>query len=176
MDIATFQIDDLVLVKDAAGHAGVKTDTVYQVKEIFPGSGWLKLAGDDGQEFSISARRCDLARNKQTAKPKRNSQPKEGLWVDEKELKGLRADGLLTARSYVYLALRIEGVTQSGTKVKIDQFCQRWQISKEDFISAAASLSKKGCIYLDMKEIATQLFTHDDRVEMMERAANGSDS
>ncbi len=90
--------------------------------------------------------------------------------VDENELKGLRADGLLSLRTYIYLALRIDGVTETLKAVDIKKFCKRWQIQQEDFISAIASLSKKNVIQLNVSNISAQAFTRKERLQHLESA------
>lgn len=98
----------------------------------------------------------------------------QGILLDEAELKGLRADGLLSLRTYVYLALRIEGLTLNPTSVDVFRFCNRWAVVKEDLISAAASLSKKGAIYLNIESLTAQVFTHEDRLKSLESSISNS--
>lgn len=89
--------------------------------------------------------------------------------IDEQELKGLRAEGLTTMRFYVYMALRVDGIQGSMKAVQIPTFCQRWALSLEDFISAIASLSKKGIVVMDLKGLDAQAITHKERIESMEK-------
>lgn len=94
----------------------------------------------------------------------------ESVIVDEKELKGLRADGLMPLRTYIYFAMRIDGVTDNPKTVDLLAFCDRWAVTKEDLLSAVASLSKKGCIYVDISKLTTSVFTHEDRLSRLESA------
>lgn len=96
--------------------------------------------------------------------------PVNGIVMDEVELKGLRAEGLTTTRFYVYMALRIDGVSGAMKTVQISDFCQKWAVGHEDFIAAIASLSKKGVVAMNLKGLDAQAITHKERIESMEKA------
>lgn len=87
--------------------------------------------------------------------------------VDEKELKGLRADGLTPTRLYIYFALRIEGVDSNPTSINLREFCDRWGVIKDDVVIALASLSKKGVAYNEMERLTSRIYTHEERMNIL---------
>lgn len=91
------------------------------------------------------------------------------LFIDEAELKGLKADGTMTLRLYVQLALKMEGVGSDPSKVNVFKFCKRWSITKEDLLSAVCSLSKRGIMYVNIEEFTAQVFSRTDRLEMLKK-------
>lgn len=101
---------------------------------------------------------------------------KPAVIVDEAELKGLKADGLVSLRAYIYLALRIGGITEKLKNVEIDDFCQQWQVCREDFIGAIAGLSKKGIVCLNVQNLSAQAFTRDERLQSLESSASSTKS
>ena len=88
--------------------------------------------------------------------------------LTEEELKGIRADGLTPARLYIYFALRIEGVDSNPTSINLREFCDRWGLLKEDVIIAILSLTKKGVAQTDMDFISSRIYTHEERIQLME--------
>lgn len=93
--------------------------------------------------------------------------------VDRAELMGLKAEGLVSLRTYVYLAMRIDGVSTDMKTLNLTQFAARWCIQREDCITAIAQLAKKGIVAMDVKQLMTAAYTHDERLQAMERSANG---
>jgi hypothetical protein len=93
--------------------------------------------------------------------------------VDRDELFGLKAEGLVSLRTYVYLALRIEGVGSNLKCLDLTAFAFRWNLQREDCIAAIAQLAKKGIVSMDVKQLMTAAYTHVERVQAMERSANG---
>lgn len=96
--------------------------------------------------------------------------PENAVIVDRNELIGLKTEGMISLRFYVYMALRIEGVTGSLKWVEVETFCKKWAIRSEDFIVATASLSKKGVVRMDVSRFKAQAVTHKERVQSMEVA------
>jgi hypothetical protein len=90
--------------------------------------------------------------------------------VDREELFGLRADGIVGMRGFVYFALRINGIASGLMDLDIVKFSEEWQISQFDCIAALASLSKKGTVMLDVRELSAQALTHKERIQNMEKA------
>jgi hypothetical protein len=90
--------------------------------------------------------------------------------VDREELFGLRAEGIVGIRGFVYFALRINGISSGLMDLDIAKFSEEWQISSLDCLSALASLSKKGIVVLDVKELSAQALTHKERIQNMEKA------
>lgn len=90
--------------------------------------------------------------------------------VDRDELLGLKAEGLIPIRTYVYLALRIDNVTEQLKPLDIRKFSKRWCLAIEDVISALASLSKKGIVVVDVQKLMAQTLTHQERKAAMEKA------
>jgi hypothetical protein len=90
--------------------------------------------------------------------------------VDREELFGLRAEGIVGMRGFVYFALRINGISSGLMDLDIAKFSEEWQISSLDCLSALASLSKKGIVMLDVKELSAQALTHKERIQSMEKA------
>lgn len=90
--------------------------------------------------------------------------------LNSSELKGLKAEGLISLRFYVYMALRIEGITSSLKPVEISQFCNKWAIRSEDFLAAVASLSRKGIVKMNVPNFMAQAVTHDERIKELERS------
>jgi len=111
-------------------------------------------------------------RHAESIKERQAKASKTGIWIDEMELKGQKSEGLISLRYYVYLALRIDGVSGSIKKVEPSIFCKKWAISREDFITAIASLSKKGVLVMNVKDIEAQALSHKERLENMEVAAS----
>jgi hypothetical protein len=93
-----------------------------------------------------------------------------GIVMDEAELKGLRAEGLISMRFYVYMALRIDGISGAMKTVQILGFCQKWAVTQEEFITAIASLSKKGIVSMRLNGLEAQAITHKERLENLEKA------
>jgi hypothetical protein len=93
-----------------------------------------------------------------------------GIIMDEGELKGLRAEGLISMRFYVYMGLRIDGIAGSMKSVQILEFCQKWAVTQEEFITAIAALSKKGIVSMRLSGLEAQAMTHKERLENMEKA------
>lgn len=97
-----------------------------------------------------------------------------GIIMDEPELKGLRAEGLISMRFYIYMALRIDGISGSMKTVQILEFCKKWAVTQEEFITAIAALSKKGIVSMRLNGLEAQAITHKERVENMEKAHGAS--
>jgi hypothetical protein len=97
-----------------------------------------------------------------------------GIIMDEAELKGLRAEGLTSMRFYVYMALRIDGIAGSMKSVQILEFCKKWAVTQEEFITAIAALSKKGIVSMRLSGLEAQAITHEERLENMEKAHGAS--
>jgi hypothetical protein len=93
-----------------------------------------------------------------------------GIIMDEAELKGLRAEGLISMRFYVYMALRIDGIAGSMKSVQILEFCQKWAVTQEEFITEIAALSKKGIVSMRLSGLEAQAITHKERLKNMEKA------
>jgi hypothetical protein len=100
----------------------------------------------------------------------------KGILIDKEELVGLKQDGLASLRLYVYMALRIDGVTDSMQAVDIQDFCKAWAIQPEDFMSAIASLSKKGVVKINVPQFNAQAVTHKERIQAMEAAYESAPS
>jgi hypothetical protein len=100
-----------------------------------------------------------------------DKQPRRIL-LDEAELKGLRAEGLPSIRFYIYMALRIDGVSGSMRSVQISEFCKKWAVTQEEFITAIASLSKKGLVSMRLNGLEAQTITHKERLDLMEKHGN----
>ena len=86
---------------------------------------------------------------------------------DEKELKGLKIEGLIPVRTYIYLALRIDGLTDQVKPLKMAKFCARWSVIEADVIMAIASLSKKGIVRISVT-VSAQAMSHEERISAME--------
>jgi hypothetical protein len=97
-----------------------------------------------------------------------------GIIMDEAELKGLRAEGLISMRFYVYMALRIDGISGSMKSVQILGFCKKWAVTQEEFITAIAALSKKGIVSMRLNGLEAQAITYKERIESMEKAHGAS--
>lgn len=87
--------------------------------------------------------------------------------LDEKELKGLKIEGLIPVRTYIYLALRIDGLTDQVKPLKMAKFCARWSVTEADVIIAIASLSKKGIVKISAT-VSAQAMSHEERISTME--------
>jgi hypothetical protein len=96
--------------------------------------------------------------------------------IDRDELIGLKQDGLASLRLYVYMALRIDGVTASMQDVDVEAFCKKWAIQREDFITAIAALSKKGIVKINIFQLKAYAVTHKERVQAMEVAYESANS
>ncbi|MGL5061897.1 MAG: hypothetical protein ACRC62_18155 [Microcoleus sp.] len=92
--------------------------------------------------------------------------------LDRNELMGLKAEGLIPLRGYIYCALRIDGLTRQIKPLKMFDFCQRWGLTETDVIAAIANLGKKGIVKIKVN-VEAQAITHDDRIKEMEIAARG---
>ncbi len=109
-----------------------------------------------------------LAALPQNQKQAKNQQPH--IVLDRNELMGLKAEGLIPLRGYIYCALRIDGLTNQIKPLKMFEFCQRWGLTETDVIAAIANLGKKGIVKIRVK-VEAQAITHDDRIKAMEVAA-----
>jgi hypothetical protein len=123
--------------------------------------------------FMTGAFLCDdhLPKTVKADAPK--AQATKAVIVDRDELMGLKAEGLVSIRTYVYLAMRIDGVSTDMRALNLVQFAFRWCIQREDCITAIAQLAKKGIVAMDVKQLMTAAYTHDERLQAMERSANG---
>lgn len=101
-------------------------------------------------------------------KPSRPSEAKPVV-VDRDELLGLKIEGLVSLRTYIYFALRIDGISTSLQSLNMPGFCDRWGVSEVDVISAIASLSKKG-IVKTVFSVKAQAMTHKERLDGMEKS------
>jgi hypothetical protein len=89
--------------------------------------------------------------------------------VDREELIGLKTEGLVTFRSYIYFALRIDGITTSVQSLNLADFCDRWAVNESDAIAAIAALSKKG-IVKSVFQVNAQVMSHKERIQAMEES------
>ena len=92
--------------------------------------------------------------------------------VDEKELFGLKAMGLVPARTYVYLALRIDGYQKAMQSIDPQKFCEKWGLSRNDFLIAIAGLNKKGVVDIEVANIDVKAYSHEEKQEHAKRAIN----
>lgn len=119
--------------------------------------------------FVVGAMICpDHAPKSTVSKAKRKSSE---IVLDYDELVGLKAEGLIPVRTYIYLAMRIEGMTEAIQSLDVLKLCKKYGVSETDLIAAIASLSKKGIVKAQF-EISAKAITHADRVAEMEAAFN----
>jgi len=103
-------------------------------------------------------------------KPRPKPAPVAGaIVIDRDELLGLKIEGLVSLRSYVYFALRIDGVASELKSLDLAAFCDRWSVNEADVVGAIASLSKKG-IVRSVFRVDAQAVTHKERVAAMEES------
>jgi hypothetical protein len=111
----------------------------------------------------------EIMRNKiHPTKPKQKLPT--SILIDKEELLGLKAEGMISLRFYIYMALRLEGVTASMKWLEVEDFCKRWAVRSEDFITSIASLSKKGVVKMDIPRFMAQATTRKERIKAMEDA------
>jgi|GEM_PF-3816419 len=91
--------------------------------------------------------------------------------IDRAELFALRDDKLLPLRTFIYFALRLDypkgGISN---KVELAEFCNRWRISQYDFLSATASLGKKGIVHIKTQSLEIETPSRSDRIAKLEQA------
>jgi hypothetical protein len=94
--------------------------------------------------------------------------------IDFNELIGLRAEKLLSLRTYIYLALRVDGYRGEMQLLKMNKFCTRWGVRETDVIQVIANLSGRGIVKSTFT-VKTSAITHADRIEEMEAAYASGD-
>lgn len=98
---------------------------------------------------------------------------KAALVIDREELLGLKADGLLPVKTYIYLALRLDypdGIPRSG--IDVFEFCTSWAVNQGDLLAAIGRLSKKGIVVLRSEKLSIKTRTRAERIAAMEAALN----
>lgn len=96
---------------------------------------------------------------------------KAALVIDREELLGLKADGLLPVRTYIYLALRLDypnGAPRNG--IDVYEFCTSWAVNQGDLLAAIGRLSKKGIVVLRGEKLVIETRTRAERIAAMEAA------
>ena len=115
---------------------------------------------------------CDQKLSRRQQSQKKEIEKSQGLVIDRVELVGLKTEGLLSMRSYVYLALRLDGIEKQLHKINTRSFCQKWGVSKTDYLIAIASLNKKGVIDMKLPDISARAYSHQEKMEILERGLN----
>lgn len=103
----------------------------------------------------------------------------ETIALDRMELWKLKADGLLSVKGYVYLALRLDYPEQAQdvedeiyAEVDIEDFCSRWRLSQHDLLTALGALGRKGRVFVSTQRIGVKTLTRDQAMALLEKAAN----
>lgn len=91
------------------------------------------------------------------------------VMIDFNELIGLRAEKLLSLRTYIYLAMRVDGYSGEMQLLKMGEFCSRWGVRETDVIQVIANLSGRGIVKSSFT-VKTRAITHADRIQEMEAA------
>lgn len=80
--------------------------------------------------------------------------------IDEAELKRLVRLGVVTKNyQYVYLAIQIDYRTDE-LNIPTEIFCDKWSLTKAQFLSAIAALGKKGLLGIGGKNVEIKLFAN----------------
>lgn len=93
--------------------------------------------------------------------------------LDRNTLMGLKLEGLISMRGYIYVALQIDGLTKQVKPLNMVGFCARWSVTESDAIAAIANLNRKGLVKMRVV-VAAQVITHDERLQELEKAYAGN--
>ena len=137
------------------------------------GRNCTKIARNTYRQFSTSNFREFLF--KQLNRPISTTQQQldsSAYIIDREELIGLRTEGLLSIRIYVYFALRIDAFENEMQTINTQNFCTRWKIAETDYLIAIASLKKKGCLDLQFSDVSARAYSYQEKIHLMESQLN----
>lgn len=122
---------------------------------------------------------CPPCEEKVAARIEASKKPSttETIVLDRMELWKLKADGLLSVKGYVYLALRLDYPEQAQdiedeiyAEVDIEEFCGRWRLSQSDLLTALGALGRKGRVFVSTQKIGVKTLTRDQAMALLEKA------
>jgi hypothetical protein len=94
--------------------------------------------------------------------------------VTRSELMDLRADGLLPVRTYIFFALKIDFPDQLPVHgLDMAEFCECWQVTQAELMSAIGGLARKGIVYLKIKNIDMEVVSRKQRLAQLEKSLGG---
>ena len=75
-------------------------------------------------------------------------------------------------RTYIYLALRLDGIEKRLQKIPTQSFCENWGVSQTDYLIAIASLNKKGVIDYLLPDLSARAYSPQEKLAILERELN----
>jgi len=136
------------------------TNVIHQCERA--GCDEKKLIPQSDGTYLCSYHNAELIERKKSKK--KNPSPSDYV-IDESELRALRMDNIIQMKAYIYFAFHLDYQKEIQATVDITKFCQRWGITKSQFLSNSSLLSEAGMIEITTNDLLVKVFNRGDKAK-----------